>query len=421
MANDVCFRNNHLENSWTLDVYKSTGGYDAWLKILKEKTPPEDIINEVKTSALRGRGGAGFPTGLKWSFMPRNVPGQKYIVCNSDEGEPGTCKDRDILRYNPHQLVEGMAIAGYTIGATKGYNYIRGEFWEPYERFQNAIEEARAAGLLGKNIMGSGIDFDIDVHLGAGAYVCGEETALLESIEGKKGQPRFKPPFPASFGLYGRPTTINNTETLSSIPMIMRNGGKWFLELGKPNNGGTKIFSVSGHVNKPGNYEIPMGTPFNELLEMAGGVRDGNKLKAVIPGGSSTPVLRAEQMDDVTMDYDSIAKAGSMLGAGSVIVIDETQCMVKALARLAYFYYEESCGQCTPCREGTGWLYRVVKRIEEGQGRQEDLDMLLDVSNKIMGRTICALGDAAAMPVASFVQNFREEFQYHIDHKKCMV
>ncbi len=421
MANDVCFRNNHLENSWTLDVYKSTGGYDAWLKILKEKTPPEDIINEVKTSALRGRGGAGFPTGLKWSFMPRNVPGQKYIVCNSDEGEPGTCKDRDILRYNPHQLVEGMAIAGYTIGATKGYNYIRGEFWEPYERFQNAIEEARSAGLLGKNIMGSGVDFDIEVHLGAGAYVCGEETALLESIEGKKGQPRFKPPFPASFGLYGRPTTINNTETLASIPMIMRNGGKWFLELGKPNNGGTKIFSVSGHVNKPGNYEIPMGTPFNELLEMAGGVRDGNKLKAVIPGGSSTPVLRAEQMDDVTMDYDSIAKAGSMLGAGSVIVIDETQCMVKALARLAYFYYEESCGQCTPCREGTGWLYRVVKRIEEGQGRQEDLDMLLDVSNKIMGRTICALGDAAAMPVASFVQNFRDEFQYHIDHKKCMV
>ncbi len=421
MANDVCFRNNHLEKSWTLDVYKSTGGYESWLKILKEKTPAEDIINEVKTSALRGRGGAGFPTGLKWSFMPRNVPGQKYIVCNSDEGEPGTCKDRDILRYNPHQLVEGMAIAGYTIGASKGYNYIRGEFWEPYERFQSAIEEARAAGLLGKNIMGSGIDFDIDVHLGAGAYVCGEETALLESIEGKKGQPRFKPPFPASFGLYGRPTTINNTETLASIPMIMRKGGQWFLELGKPNNGGTKIFSVSGHVNKPGNYEIPMGTPFNDLLEMAGGVRNGNQLKAVIPGGSSTPILKAEVMGDVCMDYDSIAKAGSMLGAGSVIVIDETQCMVKALARLAYFYYEESCGQCTPCREGTGWLYRVIKRIEHGEGRQEDLDMLLDVSNKIMGRTICALGDAAAMPVASFVQNFREEFQYHIDHGKCMV
>lgn len=421
MANEVCFRNNHLDKSWTLDVYQSTGGYEAWKKIVKEKTSPEDIIEQVKISALRGRGGAGFPTGLKWSFMPRNSAGQKYIVCNSDEGEPGTCKDRDILRFNPHQLVEGMAIAGYTIGATKGYNYIRGEFWEPQERFQAAIEEARAAGLLGKNIMGSGIDFDIDIHLGAGAYVCGEETALLESIEGKKGQPRFKPPFPASYGLYGRPTTINNTETLSSIPMIMRNGGQWFLELGKPNNGGSKIFSVSGHVNKPGNYEVPMGTPFAELLEMAGGVRDGHKLKAVIPGGSSTPVVPADVMMETNMDYDSIGKAGSMLGAGSVIVIDDSQCMVKALTRLAYFYYEESCGQCTPCREGTGWLYRAVKRIEDGEGRQEDLDMLDDVANKIMGRTICALGDAAAMPVASFIKQFREEFQYHIDHKKCMV
>ena len=421
MANEVCFRNNHIDKPWTFDVYKSTGGYDAWIKILKEKSPPEEIINQVKISALRGRGGAGFPTGLKWSFMPRNVPGQKYVVCNSDEGEPGTCKDRDILRYNPHQLVEGMAIAGYTLGATQGYNYIRGEFWEPSARFQAAIDEAREAGLLGKNILGSGIDFDIEIHLGAGAYVCGEETALLESIEGKKGQPRFKPPFPASFGLYGRPTTINNTETLASIPMIMRNGGQWFLDLGKPNNGGTKLFSVSGHVNNPGNFEVAMGTPFNELLEMAGGVLNGNKLKAVIPGGSSTPVLRAEVMDDVTMDYDSISKAGSMLGAGSVIIIDDTTCMVKALARLAHFYYEESCGQCTPCREGTGWLYRVVHRIEHGEGRQEDLDMLLDVSDKIMGRTICALGDAAAMPVASFVKNFRDEFQYHIDHGKCLV
>ncbi len=421
MANEVCFRNNHLDNSWTMDVYRSTGGYDAWKKILKEKTSPEDIIEQVKISALRGRGGAGFPTGLKWSFMPRNSAGQKYIVCNSDEGEPGTCKDRDILRYNPHQLVEGMAIAGYTIGASKGYNYIRGEFWEPQERFQAAIEDARAAGLLGKNIMGSGIDFDIDIHLGAGAYICGEETALLESIEGKKGQPRFKPPFPASYGLYGRPTTINNTETLSSIPMIMRNGGKWFLELGKPNNGGSKLFSVSGHVNKPGNYEVPMGTPFAELLEMAGGVRDGHKLKAVIPGGSSTPVVPGHVMMETDMDYDSISKAGSMLGAGSVIVIDDSMCMVKALARLAHFYYEESCGQCTPCREGTGWLYRVIHRIEHGEGRNEDLDMLDDVASKIMGRTICALGDAAAMPVASFIKHFRDEFQYHIDHKKCMV
>ena len=421
MANDVCFRNNHLDKPWTLDTYEGTGGYEVWRKILKEKTSPEEIIEQVKISALRGRGGAGFPTGLKWSFMPRNSEGQKYIVCNSDEGEPGTCKDRDILRYNPHQLVEGMAIAGYTIGATQGYNYIRGEFWEPYERFQAAIEDARAAGLLGKNIMGSGIDFDLEVHLGGGAYICGEETALLESIEGKKGQPRFKPPFPASYGLYGRPTTINNTETLASIPMILKKGGQWFLELGKPNNGGTKIFSVSGHVNKPGNFEVNMGTPFADLLEMAGGVRDGHTLKAVIPGGSSTPIVPADVMMKTDMDYDSIGKAGSMLGAGSVIVMDETTCMVKALARLSHFYYEESCGQCTPCREGTGWLARVVHRIEHGQGRQEDLDMLDDVANKIMGRTICALGDAAAMPVASFIKHFRDEFQYHIDHGKCLV
>ena len=421
MTNEVCFKNQHLDKPWTLETYQSTGGYDVWKKILKEQTSADEIIAELKTSALRGRGGAGFPTGLKWSFMPRNTPGQKYIVCNSDEGEPGTCKDRDILRFNPHALIEGMAIAAYTIGATAGYNYIHGEFWEPYERFQAAIDDAYAAGLLGKNIMGSGMDFDLYTHLGGGAYICGEETALLESIEGKKGQPRFKPPFPASFGLYGRPTTINNTETLASVPEILKNGGQWFLDIGIPNNGGPKLFSVSGHVNNPGNFEIPMGTPFPELLEMAGGVRDGNKLKAVIPGGSSTPLLTGEEMMAVTMDYDSIAKAGSMLGAGSVIVMDETTCMVKALARIAYFYYEESCGQCTPCREGTGWLSRVIHRIEHGQGKQEDLDLLLDVSNKIMGRTICALGDAAAMPVISFVQKFRDEFQYHIDHKKCMV
>ncbi len=421
MANDVCFRTLHLDQPWTLDSYRSVGGYSVWEKILKEKMPADAIIAELKTSVLRGRGGAGFPTGLKWSFMPRNVGGQKYIVCNSDEGEPGTCKDRDILRYNPHQLVEGMAIAGYTIGATQGYNYIRGEFWEPYERFQAAIEEARAAGLLGKNIMGSGIDFDIEVHLGGGAYVCGEETALLESIEGKKGQPRFKPPFPASYGLYGRPTTINNTESLASVPVILQNGGKWFLELGKPNNGGVKLFCVSGHVNKPGNYEVPMGMPFAELLEMAGGVWKGRKLKAVIPGGSSTPVLPAEIAMQMTMDYDSISKSGSMLGAGSVIVMDETTCMVKALARISQFYYEESCGQCTPCREGTGWLARVVHRIEHGQGTQEDLDRLAQTASQIEGHTICALGDAAAMPVRSFIKHFRQEFQYHIDHKKCMV
>ena len=421
MANEVCFQTLQFDQPHTLENYLKVGGYQAWRKILAEKTSPEEIISELKISALRGRGGAGFPTGLKWSFMPRNAPGQKYIVCNSDEGEPGTFKDRDILRYNPHALIEGMAIAGYTIGATMGYNYIRGEFWEPFERFENALQEARAAGFLGKNILGSGFDFELATHLGAGAYICGEETALLESLEGKKGQPRFKPPFPASYGLYGRPTTINNTETLASVPAIMRNGGKWFLEMGKPNNGGPKIFSVSGHVNKPGNYEVPLGTPFAALLEMAGGMRGGKKLKAVIPGGSSVPVVTGEAMMKVDMDYDSIAKAGSMLGAGSVIIMDEDTCMVNVLARVAHFYFEESCGQCTPCREGTGWLSRVIHRIEHGEGRQGDLDMLTDVSRRIMGRTICALGDAAAMPVASFIQHFRDEFQYHIDHGKCLV
>ncbi len=421
MSEQVCFRTLQFDKPWTLENYRKVGGYSVWEKILKEKTPPEEIIEQLKTSALRGRGGAGFPTGLKWSFMPRQAPGQKYIVCNSDEGEPGTCKDRDILRYNPHQLIEGMAIAGYVIGATAGYNYIRGEFWEPYERCDAAIEEARAAGLLGNNIQGSGIDFDMYNHLGAGAYICGEETALLESLEGKKGQPRFKPPFPAGFGLYGKPTTINNTESLASVPVILEKGGQWFLEQGKPNNGGTKIFCVSGHVNKPGNFEVPMGTPFKDLLEMAGGIRDGHKFKAVIPGGSSVPVLPAEIAMEMDMDYDSIAKAGSMLGAGSVIVMDDSTCMVRALARLSHFYYEESCGQCTPCREGTGWLARVVHRIEHGQGRAEDLDLLNDVANRIGGRTICALGDAAAMPVQSFLKHYRHEFEYHIEHGKCMV
>jgi len=419
--NQVCFKNNHLDNSHTLAAYESTGGYSVLKSILKNQTPPDEIIQELKTSALRGRGGAGFPTGLKWSFMPRNTSGQKYIVCNSDEGEPGTCKDRDILRYNPHALVEGMAIAGYTIGASKGYNYIRGEFWEPYSRFEAAIKEAYEAGYLGQDIQRSGFSFDLYTHLGAGAYICGEETALLESLEGKKGQPRFKPPFPASYGLYGRPTTINNTETLSSIPTILEKGGQWFLEQGKPNNGGQKIFSVSGHVNKPGNFEVPMGMPFRELLELAGGVRTGHQLKAVIPGGSSTPVLPGDIMMQTDMDYDSIAKAGSMLGAGSVIVMDETTCMVKALARLSHFYYEESCGQCTPCREGTGWLARILHRIEHGQGRMDDLDLLDRVAGNIEGHTICALGDAAAMPVASFLRHFREEFVYHIEHKRCMV
>jgi len=421
MSEQVCFRTLQFDQPWTLENYRKVGGYSVWERILKEKTPAEKIIEELKTSALRGRGGAGFPTGLKWSFMPRKAPGQKYIVCNSDEGEPGTCKDRDILRYNPHQLIEGMAIAGYVIGATVGYNYIRGEFWEPYERFEHALAEAYKAGLLGKDVLGSGIDFDLYSHLGAGAYICGEETALLESLEGKKGQPRFKPPFPAGFGLYGRPTTINNTESLASVPVILEKGGQWFLEQGRPNNGGTKIFCVSGHVNNPGNFEVPLGTPFSKLLEMAGGVREGHQLKAVIPGGSSVPVLPAEAAMAMDMDYDSIAKAGSMLGAGSVIVMDETTCMVRALERLSHFYYEESCGQCTPCREGTGWLARVLHRIEHGQGQESDLALLDDVAGRIGGRTICALGDAAAMPVQSFIKHFRSEFEYHIEHGKCLV
>ncbi|MGD8782844.1 MAG: NADH-quinone oxidoreductase subunit NuoF [Thioalkalispiraceae bacterium] len=421
MSEKVCFRTLEFDKPYTLENYRKVGGYAVWEKILREKTPPEEIIEELKTSALRGRGGAGFPTGLKWSFMPRQAPGQKYIVCNSDEGEPGTCKDRDIMRYNPHQLIEGMAIAGYVIGATAGYNYIRGEFWEPYERFEGALEEAYKAGLLGKDINGSGVDFDLYSHLGAGAYICGEETALLESLEGKKGQPRFKPPFPAGFGLYGKPTTINNTESLASVPVILEKGGQWFLEQGKPNNGGTKIFCVSGHVNNPGNFEVPLGTPFKDLLEMAGGIRDGHQFKAVIPGGSSVPVLPAEIAMDMDMDYDSIAKAGSMLGAGSVIVMDDSTCMVRALARLSHFYYEESCGQCTPCREGTGWLARMVHRIEHGQGRPEDMDLLNDVAGRIGGRTICALGDAAAMPVQSFLKHYGHEFEYHIEHGKCMV
>jgi NADH-quinone oxidoreductase subunit F len=407
--------------NWGLKDYEARGGYAALRKIIEEKITPDAIIAELKKSALRGRGGAGFPTGLKWSFMPRQFPGQKYMVCNSDEGEPGTFKDRDLLRYNPHSVIEGMAIAGYATGSSAGYNYIHGEIWETYQRFEEALAQARAAGYIGKNILGSDFSFELYAHHGYGAYICGEETALLESLEGKKGQPRFKPPFPASFGLYGKPTTINNTETFAAVPWIIRNGGEAYLGLGKPNNGGTKLFSIAGHVARPGNYEIRLGTPFAKLLEMAGGVRGGKKLKAVIPGGSSAPVLPAEIMLNLDMDYDSIAKAGSMLGSGAVIVMDETTCMVRALERLSYFYHEESCGQCTPCREGTGWLYRMVHRIETGKGRPEDLDALLSVSDNIAGRTICALGDAAAMPVKSFIKHFRSEFVHHIEHKRCLV
>lgn len=420
MANEICFRTLHLDQPWTLATYLSAGGYAQWKKILQEKIPPQTLVDAIKLSALRGRGGAGFPTGIKWSFIRPDTPGQKYILCNSDEGEPGTCKDRDILRFNPHQLIEGMAIGAYAMGATVGYNYIRGEYWEPFERFEAALNEARAAGLIGKNILGSGIDVDIYSHLGAGAYICGEETAMMESLEGKKGFPRFKPPFPAARGLYGRPTTINNTETYASVPVILEKGAEWFLGLGKPNNGGCKIFSVTGHVNKPGNYEVPLGTPFTELLALAGGVRHGHRLKAVIPGGSSMPILPADTMMSLTMDFDAIQKAGSGLGSGAVIVFDETTCIVKLLTRISKFYMEESCGQCSPCREGTGWLYRLAHDIEDGRATLQDLETLRRAAKNIEGRTICAFGEAAAWPVGGCLKHFYDEFVYHIEHGRCL-
>jgi NADH-quinone oxidoreductase subunit F len=435
---ETCFHGRHLQpqifadlngSNWRLADYEARGGYQALRKILgkdgalgnEQGLTPDQVIAEVKTSALRGRGGAGFPTGLKWSFMPRQFPGAKYLVCNSDEGEPGTCKDRDIMMFNPHIVIEGMIIAAYAMGIRVGYNYIHGEIFEVYQRFEQALEEARAAGYLGDNILGSTHSFQLHASHGFGAYICGEETALLESLEGKKGQPRFKPPFPASYGLYGKPTTINNTETFAAVPWIIRHGGQAYLEVGKPNNGGTKLYSVSGDVERPGNYEIPLGTPFSKLLELAGGVRKGRTLKAVIPGGSSAPVLPASIMMECTMDYDSIAKAGSMLGSGAVIVMDDSRCMVNSLLRLSYFYMHESCGQCTPCREGTGWLYRMVERIAHGQGRKEDIDLLNSVADNIQGRTICALGDAAAMPVRAMIKHFRDEFIYLIEHKSNKV
>jgi NADH-quinone oxidoreductase subunit F len=400
VANEICFRSLHLDKPWTLATYESIGGYAQWRKIISEQTPPEQIIDALKLAALRGRGGAGFPTGLKWSFIKRDMPGQKYVLCNADEGEPGTCKDRDILRFNPHQLIEGILIGCYVMGASVGYNYIRGEFFEPYERFEAALAEARNAGLIGKNILGSGLEYDIFSYLGAGAYICGEETALMESLEGKKGMPRFKPPFPAA---------------------VLQNGAEWFLNLGKPNNGGCKIFCVTGHVKKPGNYEVPLGTPFKDLLAMAGGLLDGRRLKAVIPGGSSMPVLPADVIMGLDMDFDSLQKAGSGLGSGAVVVMDDSTCMVKMLQRISHFYMDESCGQCTPCREGTGWWYRLVHRIESGHATLADLDTLKRAAKNIEGRTICAFGEAAAWPVGGMLKHFWDEFVYHIEHKRCLV
>ena len=421
IQNQVCYRTLHLPESWTLQTYESVGGYQVFKKILREKTPPDEIIQILKDSGLRGRGGAGFPAGLKWSFVKRDLPGQKYVLCNSDESEPGTFKDRDILRFNPHQVIEGIAIACYVMNATVGFNFLRGEFWEPFNRCEQALNEAREAGYIGKNIMGSDIDIEIHNHTSAGAYICGEETALMNSLEGKRGWPRYKPPFPATYGLYGRPTNINNTETYASVPVILEKGAKWFSELGVQNSGGSKIFSVSGHVQKPGNFEVSMGIPFADLLALAGGMKNGAKLKAVIPGGTSMPVLPAEIMMKTNMDYDSLMKAGSMLGSGGVIVMDESTCMVKALARISKFYMHESCGQCTPCREGSGWVYRLVQKIEDGNASMGDLDQLAKAAKNIEGRTICAFGEAAAWPVAGFLRHFREEFEYHIHHKKCLV
>ncbi|MDI1253128.1 NADH-quinone oxidoreductase subunit NuoF [Thermomonas sp.] len=421
VEHSVVYTTLHFDKPWSYENYLKTGGYSALRKILEEKIAPADVIDMVKASGLRGRGGAGFPTGLKWSFMPKGVM-QKYILCNSDESEPGTAKDRDILRYNPHAVIEGMAIACYATGTSTAYNYLRGEFHhEPFEHLEEATREAYANGWLGKDILGSGIDVDIHNVLGAGAYICGEETALMESLEGKKGQPRYKPPFPANFGLYGKPTTINNTETYASVPAIVRNGAEWFASLGKPNNGGPKVFSVSGHVNNPGNFEVRLGTSFADLLAMAGGVRNGHKLKAVIPGGSSMPVLPAETMMAATMDYDCLQKAGSGLGSGAVVVMDETACMVRACQRISRFYFKESCGQCTPCREGTGWMYRMLTRIVEMQATLDDLQMLRAAAGQIEGHTICAFGEAAAWPVQGMLRHFWDEFEYAIVNQRFLV
>ncbi|MBI3543342.1 MAG: NADH-quinone oxidoreductase subunit NuoF [Deltaproteobacteria bacterium] len=403
-----------------LEYYKKNGnGYAALKKALAMK--PDEVIAEVKKSNLRGRGGAGFPTGMKWSFIPKESKVPKYLVCNADESEPGTFKDRAIMTYSPHTMIEGMIIGCYAIGANKSYIYIRGEYVREAEYLEKALEEAYAAGMLGKNIMGSGFDCDMYVHRGAGAYICGEETGLLNSLEGKRGEPRVKPPFPAIKGAFGGPTIVNNVETLANIPWILNNGGEAFAKMGKyPNSGGTRLYCVSGHVNKPGIYEFECGkVTLRELIyDHCGGIRNGRKLKAVIPGGSSAPVLAAHELD-IDLDVEPMMKAGTMLGSCGIIVIDDSWCAVKAIKRITHFYAHESCGQCTPCREGTRWLEDVLHRIEDGHGKEADLGLMLDVANNINGKTLCALGDAAAGPVLSFVQKFKHEFEEHIKGGKC--
>jgi len=400
-----------------LSVYVQHKGYEGLRKALSMTS--DEVIVEVKKSALRGRGGAGFNAGMKWSFVPKQSPKPKYVVCNADESEPGTCKDRILIEYDPHQLIEGILIAGYAIGSRQGYIYIRGEYRYLMDVLDRAIAEAYAGGFLGKNILGSGFDFDLATHTGAGAYECGEETALLNSLEGLRGYPRVKPPFPAVVGLYGCPTIINNVETLSSVPSILRNGGDWYAKLGTPNNGGTRLFALSGHINRPGIYELPMGIPLRRILEeVGGGVWKGKKLKCVIPGGSSCPVLTADEID-VPMDFDSLAKIGSMLGSGGVVFIDEDTCMVKAAWRIMKFYAHESCGWCIPCREGTAWLKALLERFHGNGGVIEDIDTALDVSYNILGKTLCPLGDAAAMPTISILKKFRHEFEEHLKLGAC--
>ena len=421
MTIKLCTETFDSPNSASLDTYIHHGGYEAWKKILNNNIPKTEVITKIKNSGLRGKGGAGFLTGLKWSFIPLSDT-DKYLVCNSDESEPGTCKDRDILRYNPHSIIEGMLIACYAIGASTGYNYLRGEFIdEQWTVFNHALNEAYNSNLLGKNIFGSDISIDIHALIGAGAYIVGEETAMLESIEGKRGMPRIKPPFPAIKGLFDKPTIINNTETLASVPKIMLNDTNWYKDIGINESDGIKIFCMSGHLVSPGNFEIPLGTPFADLLNLAGGIWKNRKIKAVIPGGSSVPVVKGEIMMNVNMDYDSISNVGSMLGSGGVIVMDESTCMVSVLHRISRFYYAESCGQCTPCREGTGWLYKILSNIVSGRGSTNDLEQLDRIASQIEGHCICALGDAAAMPVRSFLKNFWQEFEYYVDNKESMV
>src|ERR1700719_3307391 len=406
-----------IENSTKIDVFLQHGGYQALDKALKQMTP-ESIIDEMKKSNLRGRGGAGFPTGMKWSFVPKDSPKAKYVICNADESEPGTCKDRPLMEMDPHQLIEGMVIAGRAIGSHQGFIYIRGEYRYVLDIVQGAITEAYERGYLGKNILGSGFDYDLLIHTGAGAYECGEESALMESLEGKRGYPRIKPPFPAVVGLYGCPTIINNVETLSAVPAIILGGGEAYANLGTPKNGGTRLLCVAGHVNKPGIYEIPLGMNMKEFIYgMAGGITGGKKLKAVIPGGSSCPLLTADEID-IPMDYDSVAKAGSMLGSGGMVVMDENTCMVDMARRIMHFYAHESCGWCIPCREGTTWLRKMLERLHAGYGREQDIDMLSELSKNILGRSFCPLGDAAAMPTISIVQKWRNEFEDHL-HGRC--